>query len=448
MVEVPAGDAPKRRLGRSAWATFGNLFTKVLIYPLAFAASIVVDRSLGAHDRGVLAFLLLIGNFLLPLFTFGLGGSVIYAISSGKFKSPDIALTTVLMGVGQGIVTVLVALPLWKLGALGVVGGETTWAQMLPLLLLAPLQGAQLMASRLLLGESRFAVSNWLNIARAALSPLALLVFVVAFPLGLRGAIWATVVVNVLLAVATLVALMQSRPRLVVHRDYTAFALRYGLKMWIGDVTTRANLRLDQMLLGVFASSTALGNYSVAVRVSELLWIGVDSVTPVLFNRLAAAEEKQRVALTSRVHRVGFWAMVVLAIGAGITCYFAIPLLWGDEFGDAAVLVQLLLPGSVALFTAKVLTKYFGSCGRPELAGRLGIISGVAGMALYFVLVPLGQTTGAAVASSLSYAAMSIVAFSMYRNLVKPEPTALFRVSRADVEWLRGQLGRRSSSAA
>jgi len=435
------------RAARSSVAAAGNLVTKVVIYPLAFVAGVVVDRSLGAHERGLYAFLLLIGNFILPLLTFGFGASVIYFISAGQRQADEISFTSLVVGFAQGLLSAAVTYALYVTGLLGKTAHALDPWDLAAMLAIVPLQGVQLMGGRVLYGESRFGVANWLNIARAALSPLALVVLVVVARMGLRGAVLATVALNVALTIATLGALHPRRMRLRIDGAFLVEGMRYGLKMWVGDIATRANLRLDQMLLGVFAAPAALGNYSVAVRISEFLWIGADSVTPVLFNRLARArDDRERIELTGRVHRLGLAAMGALAVGAGVVGWWGIPLAFGPGFREAAILFELLLPGTVLLYSAKVITKYFGAVARPELAGRLGLVSGVSGAVAYFTLIPFGTTIGAAIASSLSYGIMSATAVVMYQRLIAPERGQLFALKRSDASWLRAQLGRRRAA--
>ena len=419
-------------------AIIGNFLTKILIYPLAFASSVVVDRTLGAHEKGVFAFLLLVGSFVLPLLTFGFGAAVIYYVSAGKQRVADIGLTSLLVGFLQGLLCSLLMGAAWRLGLLGSTGAEAEAVDVLPILAIAPLQGIQLMANRLLFGESKFGVSNWLDLGRSLLSPVLLFGLVVVADRGLRGAVLATVILNVAITIAMVAALSPRRFKLRYDGPFVREGLRYGIKIWVGDLATRANLRLDQLLLGIFAPASSLGNYAVAVALSEVLWIGVDAVSPVLFNRLAAAKNvTARVELTGRVHRLGFAAMVALGVVAGVVGWFAIPLLFGSQFREAPFLFELLLPGVVALFTAKILTKYFAAEGRPELSGRVGLVSGLLGALLYFALIPLGATTGAAIASSLSYATMSVVSFVLYRRAIKPQPARLVGFDRTDVVWAR-----------
>lgn len=434
-------ETPKR--ARSMVSAAGNLATKVLIYPLALAASVVVDRTLGPHDRGLFSFLLLVGNFVLPLLTFGFGGATIYFVSSGKYRTRDVTLTVILVGFLQGLLSALVTYGLWRMSWLGETGAQTPAFELMCILALVPLQGMQLMGSRILFGESRFGASNLLSIARAALTPLLLLVFVVGLGMGLSGAIVATVIITVGVTAATLATLSPHRMAFRLDYGFLREASAYGWRMWIGDVATRANLRLDQVLLGVFASPAALGNYAVAVSLSEILWIGADSVSPVLFNRLAQArDDSQRIELMGRIHRLGFAAMCVVAVVAGVGGWWVIPWAFGERFEEAALLFELLLPGTVILITAKLLTKYFAAVARPELSGRLGVISGVVAAVAYAMFVPLATTMGAAIASSLSYAVMSAVAFVMYRRLISPERGRLFRIEAADGRWLRMQLRR------
>lgn len=434
----------RKKPSRSARAAIGNLATKLIVFALALVANLVVDRALGPHDRGLFAFLLLVGNFLLPVLTFGFGGAVVYFITSGQREAKDVTVTVLTMGCLMGIASAGITFGLWRLGWLGDTGSQLPWVPLAAILFLAPFQGIRLMAGRVLFGQSRFGTNNWLNLARAGVHPVLLLTLVVVVDLGLWGAVLATIIVTVALTLASVAVLMPERPRLRFDVGFVGEALRYGIKMWVGDLATRVNLRLDQMILGLVAPASALGNYSVAMRLSELLWVFPDAVNPVFFNRLAGADtDEQRMALTGRIHRIGLLGMMVLAVGAGVGGWFVIPWFFGEQFGTAHVIFALLMPGTVIMYTPKVLTKYFAAVARPDLAGRLGLWSGLTGALLYVGLIPLLGSYGGAVATSLSYGFMALFSVRAYRSLVGPTKHSLVGYRGSDLQWLADQLGGR-----
>jgi O-antigen/teichoic acid export membrane protein len=200
-------------------------------------------------------------------------------------------------------------------------------------------------------------------------------------------------------------------------------------------------LRLDQLILGMYAEPRALGIYSVAVTVSELIWIVPDSLGVVLFNRLAR-EQHMDVArkLVARVHRILFGTMAALAIALGASSGWLIQHLYGQAFANAVVPLLWLLPGTVAMTTTKVLTKYLSANGMP---GRSSLLQ-VGGMAVsvgwYLLLIPALGTVGAAIASLIGYVGTAFASVVLYRRGLRHDRGGLFSFSREDFEWVGHQL--------
>src|SRR6185295_17969789 len=70
-------------------------------------------------------------------------------------------------------------------------------------------------------------------------------------------------------------------------------AVNYGLRGCPGTVADFATLRMDQLLLGGLASSTAIGLYFVAVRLSEITAILASSVADAVMPEVAAAKRSE-----------------------------------------------------------------------------------------------------------------------------------------------------------
>lgn len=436
--------------GSAARSTIGNLLTKVAVYPLAFAASVLVARTLGPADRGLYAFVAQLGGFLIPLSALGFPAGATYLVSSGKYRPADAAASCLFVGLAQGAASAVLVAVLWRLDALGQAGRDVPRSLMLPILLLMPVQGANLAVSRLLVGASAFGTANLVTLASALLSPVLMVALVVGARMGLAGAVTAFVAAQAL-TTAWLVAMVWSRfrPTLRASGAFVREASAYGIKAWIGEAALRANVRLDQLVLGVTAPPEALGNYAVAVTLSELLWYGPDALGPVLFNRVAALpDEASRAALVERIHRVLLLLLVPAAVALGAAALVFVPLLYGASYEATPPLLLVLLPGTVAAVTMKVLNKYFGGSGMAGRSGTTALVGSVVGMVLYVAMIPVWGAMGAAIASTIGYATMGVAALWLYRRVRTGEPR-LFVPTKGDLAWatagLRGALGRRAA---
>lgn len=440
-----AGTVEARRVAppNATRSSLGMLATRFALYPLTILTSIIVARLLGPSDRGVYAFIVLFGSSLLPLATLGTGAGVVYLVSSGKFEVNRVFLTTCLLGVATGGVCAGIIGACIAGHVFGSVITALPFTMLLPILLVLPLQGLDFMINRLAIGTHWFSLMNWSMIAKPILNALFLLVAVAMLHGGVRGAVIAVCAAAVVSAVGTtLLSFRRYQPIFTLERTYTRACLSYGLRAWWGDLALRVNLRLDQFLLGLIGQASQLGLYSVAVNFTELLWVIPDAMGPVLFNRISAGTttEEDRTRLLAVIHRVLFLLTLVVAVAVGLFAPLVLRLTVGRKYVGAAGALQLLLPGTLLMVTTKTLTKYFGGTGKPLKSSVPQVVGAVLSAVLYIVLIPRLGVTGAAIASSLGYAATAAVCLFIYTTDLKRGLAELFIVRPADFHWVYQRL--------
>ncbi len=425
----------------AARSTLGIFLTRVATYPLSVVTGLLVARVLGPDGFGVYKALAQPGSFILPLCSLGFGGSIVYFISNGRRTVSGVFATCLVVGIVQGAFVGVVMGGLWAAGWLGETAAATPSGWMLPTLLIVPVQGAVLMLTRAILGDSWYSMNNWVTLLTTTATSLLLLALVVLLRLGVTGAVVASVVANSLVLGLLLAACIRRyRPTPALDRGFVAEGLRYGVRAWPADVAIRANLRMDQFILWILATSASLGLYGLAVTISELLWMLPDSMSFVLFNKIAAeSNEQRRIELTLTVHRVMFHTMLVLSIVLGAAGAWLIPILL-PQFSDAVLPLALLLPGTVAMTSVKVIPKYFGAIGLPGRSSAIAVAGTVVSAPLYLTMIPLWQGLGAAIASSITYVAMALVAVWLFRRRTSIGILSLLAISPQDVVWFVRQL--------
>jgi O-antigen/teichoic acid export membrane protein len=436
--ETPA--APRKvSAARNALSVF---ITRLVVFPVLILTSILVARILGPGDRGRYAFLTLLGSQILPLVSFGFAGSIVYFISSRKYKTQDVAYTCLLVGLFQGAVSATFFGLLWRYGLLGKTASHIPLAPVMIVLVTLPIQSALLMISRIAVGESWFSISNVQTLSMPLLMSGSLILFVAVARWGQTGAATAIAVSNTILLTMQMVAIWKrARPRFRVDRRFIAEGYHYGMRVWFGDLAMRANLRVDQFVLGVMSTPEALGLYSIAVNVSELLWILPDSLSLVMYNKIAAApSQKERVRLTDQVHRALLVIMIGLGLFFAILGHWLILFMYGKAYVNAALPLAVLIPGSVVLASFKIISKFFGASGMPGKSSFITIVGASIGIALYFLLIPPFGLIGAAAASSTCYIVTTGLAIILYYRTISPEKPHLFTCSILDFSWLFRQL--------
>lgn len=427
---------------RQAKSTAGILATETVTLAITIIVSIVIARELGAVDRGKYAFLLLLGGTLLPLMFFGFGVSVSYFVANRSFEVRRIAATCVVVGVLVGMVAALGIAALWETGLFGKTSAEIDQTLVLSVLALLPLQGGRIMLGRLLIADSRFGVNNlWMLVQRVLLAAT-LFLTVVIFGLGLPGCVIAMVVTTVVTSLGLAGEVWRRyRPVLRIDSEFVAQGAAHGIKAWAGALAQHANLRFDQLILGMLCEPAALGNYTIATMIAELCWLPVRSVGPVLFNRVAAfRSEAERSTSTERIHRIMVISSSLLAVLLIAVTFLIVPWLLGDGYEQVGPLTTILLSGVGASVSFRVLCKFFGGIGRPFLNSVAHLVAFVVGTGLSIALTTQFGVYGAAVACAFTYAIGAAVLVFLYLRRVSPRRPQLLWIRRSDVRWLRDQF--------
>ncbi|WP_286743674.1 lipopolysaccharide biosynthesis protein, partial [Aquabacterium sp. UBA2148] len=403
-------------------AALGNLVAKLAIVGLGLAITVMVAR-MGPKVQGAFALFVAVESALLTLFS-GLGLWLARQVSRQVAGQAWPALP-MLLGVLRAAVL---------LGVLAAVGLlAASWhAQTLPysqlwlLALGAPFLLLVPTATGLWLGEGRM----WpINLAQVAAPALVLA--------GLLGAGWLTtdyvgrapVVVMVLIAwvsgkavVALLTALAALRH--ASQRDDAwqggwqaspswREEWRFVATIGVTNVISLLNYRASLFLVERFHGLEAVGTYSVAVTVAELLWLLSSSVTVSLYARIGHPERAVAAATTVQAVRINVLATLAAAPVLLLGAWWAVPWALGEPYRASLWPLFALLPGVAAYAAASSLSAFYTNhLGRPHLSGMIAALSLLLSVGLGLWWVPMWGAIGAAAASSLGYIGAIGVAYT------------------------------------
>jgi O-antigen/teichoic acid export membrane protein len=280
----------------------------------------------------------------------------------------------------------------------------------------------------------------WLFIAAVALAveryeaygaitvvqPIAQVVLAVtlAATIGTLGAVLGFAISQVVAAAAAalIVRRREAGPEPPPRLGELRAAARFGLLSWGSEVLQNLNYRLDLFVLNGFGVTADVGVYSVALTVTSFAWILPSALQTVLFPRTArldTGDESAEAGLTeveltaSRGTRQTVLLLIPTAAALVFALLVLVPLLYGSSFDRTT-----------------------SGLGHPQysLYGRL--IDMPITTVLYFVLIPAHGATGAAVASSISYALTGVISFVFVRRVVHLPLRTLLVPTREDLrDW-------------
>jgi len=261
--------------------------------------------------------------------------------------------------------------------------------------------------------QERFKELGLVKVAQRVLGLAAVLALVAGLKLEAWGAVagyllagWA--------ALGLLLVRLSGTMRLGVGLPWAVLKnqLTFGLKGHLGLIMNYLNYRLDVLLVAYFLTPREVGLYTLATVVAEVLWQGANAAQTALYPHITKTAEGNAVTLEVLTGVVGLTVLgglglLVLGRPLMVWCFSA-------AFGESYPVIVLLLPGIVAFCYAKVLVSHLVGRGK-AWAITAGAAAGLPlTVGLNVLLIPHFGIKGAAIASSLSYTASSLVLAGMF----------------------------------
>lgn len=183
--------------------------------------------------------------------------------------------------------------------------------------------------------------------------------------------------------------------------------LRFGLWSMAYAGIAMMLYSIDVLLVRHFAGDHQTGLYAAAVQWSEFVWfvpIAIEGVMLQSTAQLWAHGQVERITqLMSRLMRYVALATAFLLLYVLVFAEHIVTVYFGADFRDAAVPLQLLIPGAFAFSLARVMRPVIQARGGVVLLLKIIAAVTVVNVLLNVLLVPRWGASGAAVAASLSF---------------------------------------------
>lgn len=388
------GQSGQRKLAQRAVS--GTLWVYVSTYSgkfLVFLSTIVLARLLLQEDFGVAGYALVVISFVEVLRGLGVQSALIY------FKKDSDRLNTafwlgLLVGIGLFLTTWFVAAPLagWFFQDLRAV-------QVTRLLgLTFPISAVVIVHDSLLRKElafkRRFVPEFARNFGKG----------VVAIALAAAGfRYWSLVVGQLaaaLIAVVVLWIIVPWRPKLGIKRQHASDLLHYGTNIVAVDVLGILLQNSDYLLIGRFLGAAALGVYTLAFRVPELLIKQFsDMVGKVTFPTYAEIQEDRDALRKGFLLTLQYTNMVTVALGTGLALVAGpfVLTFFGDKWAEAipvmAAIALYMMLRAMVFNTGDV----YKALGHPEIISKIKIGQALITLpALFLAITRFGTITAVA----------------------------------------------------
>ena len=197
--------------------------------------------------------------------------------------------------------------------------------------------------------------------------------------------------------------------------------LRQCWPLILSGLAAQIYLKIDQIMLGLIISDSAVGIYSVAVRFSEVWYfipnIFVSSAFAVLLSYKSRDESMYYFKMQKLLDYLFLFALsiaILIMIIANPLIYF----LYGQEYISAAPVLTVHIWASLFVFMRALLSKWLIAEELTFFSLVTHLTGAIVNISLNLVLIPKFGIMGAAIATLISYAFASYGALFFDRRTV------------------------------
>ncbi|TDU03435.1 O-antigen/teichoic acid export membrane protein [Streptomyces sp. 846.5] len=384
--------------GVSPGAVGGTLAARVLATAMGCAAGVVSARSLGVHDRGILAVMVSVPAVLSIVSVLGM--------DNANARFAGVSHTAFRQIVRWSLVYSLVC-------GSAVAGLWLLLGRLCPLVLLdvpfrlALLSAALCPASLLttLLGTAEIGRGRVMTYSLATATPSACYLAGVVGLLATGSLTVSHCFLCVLAGQAVGAVVLLAVAAVRVHPDGEPVPVRrfgsFAVKAYLPNMLHYGMLRLDVPAVQLLAGAGAVALYAVSLPIAEALSLLPTTVALVLFPRVTSGAVDARAA--TRIAGTVFAATAALAMVVALGAPVVIPVIYGQPYAGAAWVVWAMLPGLVLVGASRSLQAYLAATDllRPVVTAT-GVGAAV-NLTLLTALTPRYGAVGAAAADSAGY---------------------------------------------
>jgi O-antigen/teichoic acid export membrane protein len=414
-------------------------------FGLSALTNIIIARSLGPQGRGDVAILLLTPMLLAKLGGLSLGKSSIYLVGQKRVPFPSAFWASLLGGLTLGGTLTLLGLIVYKSPVGEILFQGMSSREVVLVLWLAPLVVYGNYLVDLQIAVNHIGMYNWMRFQHFGLNFLLVVVLTVFFSLSTMNAVvaWA---VGLLLSIITGFVFLLLVEKPFAHFEVTSIGtslkamVTYGSQIHLRNLVNFLGYRFDVFLVKGLLDSTAVGYYTVATNVAEMLWFLPDSVNVVLLPRVSQMRSEQAARFTPLVGRT---VLLITAVMGFVFFLFASPivtLLYSADFLPAVSPLRIMLIGVVTFSLYKVLSSDLIGRGKALLATIPVAVSLIVAIGLNLVLIPRWGIQGTAWAATTSYLLTTSIMVILYLRTSGVSMSRLLTWNAEDLKAYRRSL--------
>ncbi len=393
----------------------------------------ILAWSLGPADCGSLAVCLVFATTLHIVFAVSCDTAAVYFVSSRKFSLSEGIIYTLLYGALTSLAAIAVGWMLLRLPLKFFSQASPEYFRLA--LVFVPFSLLNEVLPQLFTAIRQFKLFSLLTVGRSGLQLVFTVILVLIAGEGVRGALWASILTAAVTVLISLVIFVwKFGVRWVTPTGEKLWAMfLFALRYYSGKLSNKMNLEIAPVMLAFFATRAEIGWYALAARITQLVEMIPETMSTVLFPRVAGDREG-RIRLVARSARVTGIVCGVILLALAVVARPLVAVVFSPAFLPAVPFIRILSAGLVLRCMAKVLVPFLIGIDHPGQASLAVIAGAVANLGVIWLLLPRVGVIGAPWSMAASYFVSSIfllASFSRFSGLTWAE---IFSFRRAD--WM------------
>lgn len=386
-----------------------TFFSKVLILLINFAILMLTTNYFGLEGRGIIS-IVMADLAIIVIFNNILGGnSVVYFMPKtglSKLILPAYLWILLSSAIMAAVFTVFHA--------------SQSYFVLLPLTLITSFLALNLLA---FIGKEKIHLYNIYSL----LAPLLLLIFNLGFIflLGIKSVNAYFLCYFVSQFIVFIISLYLIKPYLNrqeigMRKDLIAQTFKYGWKNELSYLIQFFNYRLSYFFILYFQDIKSVGLFSVAIVVSESIWLMVKSITTVQYSKIVNLNNKrQSIELTKKSVKISLYSTLFMLLVLALIPSVFFGFVFGKDFSTIKQLLFLLMPGILSMAVSNVYGHYFAAVNQMSVLILKSSVGLVFTVVLSVILIPVWGVTGACIVTSVSHLSSSLYLWVAFYKTIK-----------------------------
>jgi O-antigen/teichoic acid export membrane protein len=197
-----------------------------------------------------------------------------------------------------------------------------------------------------------------------------------------------------------------------ISTDIVKKAFSYGWKNELSYFIQFLNYRLSYFFILYYQDITSVGLFSVAIVVSESIWLMAKSITTVQYSKIVNFNNpNSAIELTKKSAKISLYSTLAMLIVLAIIPSWVFGFVFGKDFNTIKQLLFLLMPGILSIAVSNVYGHYFSALNQMRVLIVKSAIGLLFTIILSVILIPLWGIKGACIVTSVSYLSSSVYLF-------------------------------------